>query len=166
MWPIPRLVSNRTFSGNQARRLTAGHSADNVVGATLRHLRPKNRSREARYAEEPICSKVSYCPCPQSGEHSSYTLPTGNGTYGVFGGISSAALTISSTNFLNSASPVEGMIMVSRRPPTSSVIRRKRPRGFSLSEKTKFFRSIWISPLLSVSSTTCGLGCALYFGAP
>src|ERR1035437_6286580 len=81
------------------------------------------------------------------------------------GGIASDAFTISSTSFLNSARPVEGMMMVSRRPPTSSVMRRKRPRGFSLSVNTKFFRSIWISPLLSVSSTTGGLGWA-YLDAP
>src|SRR5665213_1379151 len=81
------------------------------------------------------------------------------------GGISSAAFTISSSIFLNSARPVEGMMMVSRRPPTSSVMRRKRPRGFSLSVNTKFFRSICTSPFLSVSSTTGGLGWA-YFGAP
>jgi hypothetical protein len=36
-----------------------------------------------------------------------------------FGGISSAAFTISSSSFLKSSSPVEGMMMVSRRPPTS-----------------------------------------------
>ena len=78
----------------------------------------------------------------------------------------SDALTISSTSFLNSASPVEGMIMVSRRPPTSSVMRRKRPRGFSLRDRTKNFRSICTSTVFNVSSLTGGRGWVLYLGAP
>jgi len=62
--------------------------------------------------------------------------------YGLRAGISVAALTISSSSFLNSANPGAGTMIVSRRPFTSSVIRRKRPRGFSLSVNTKTFRSI------------------------
>lgn len=58
------------------------------------------------------------------------------------GGVSSEACTISSTAFLKSSSPVEGMMMVSRLPLTSSVIRKNRPRGFSLSVRMKDLRSI------------------------
>ena len=74
----------------------------------------------------------------------------------VFCGVSFEAFTISSTNFLKSSKPVEGIMMVSRRPPTSSVMRRKRPRGFSLRAKTKVLRSTWILSVLSVWSP--GLG--------
>ena len=61
----------------------------------------------------------------------------GNGEtnrYSGFGGVSgrsAEARTMSSSNRLKSSKPGAGMIMVSRRPPTSSVMRRKRPRGFS-----------------------------------
>src|SRR5262249_34189365 len=75
-----------------------------------------------------------------------------------FGGASSEALTISSNIFLNSSKPGAGMMIVSRRPLTSSVMRRKRPRTFSLSAKTKVLRSIWILSVLRVSSLTGGLG--------
>ena len=60
----------------------------------------------------------------------------------LFCGISFDVFTISLRSFLNSSRPVDGMMMVSRRPPTSSVMRRNRPRGFSLSVKTKVLRSI------------------------
>src|SRR3954468_20890485 len=59
-----------------------------------------------------------------------------------FGGISVEAFTISSRIRLKSSNPGAGMMMVSRLPPTSSVIRRKRPRGFSFNVNTKVFRSI------------------------
>jgi ribosome-associated protein len=58
------------------------------------------------------------------------------------GGASDDACTIWSMIFLKSSSPGAGMMMVSRRPLTSSVMRKNRPRGFSLSAKTKVFRSI------------------------
>jgi hypothetical protein len=74
----------------------------------------------------------------------------------VFCGVAAEAFTISSTNFLKSSKPVEGIMMVSRRPPTSSVMRRKRPRGFSLRAKKKILRSTWILSVLSVWSP--GLG--------
>ena len=48
--------------------------------------------------------------------------------------------------------------MVSRRPLTSSVMRRKRPLGFSFKEKTKVFRSIWIFSVFRVSSLLLGFG--------
>src|SRR5437870_2938297 len=79
------------------------------------------------------------------------------GCYSVFGGISPAAFTISSNNLLKSSKPGAGMIIVSRRPPTSSVIRKNRPRGFSLCADTKVFRSIWTLSDLMVSSVTGGL---------
>src|SRR5580765_672642 len=60
--------------------------------------------------------------------------------------------------FLNSSKPGAGMMIVSRRPLTSSVMRRNRPRGFSLRAKTKVFRSIWIRSVLRVSSATGGFG--------
>ena len=75
-----------------------------------------------------------------------------------FSGASEETFTISSTIFLNSARPGAGMIMVSRRPLTSSVIRRNRPRGFSFKEKTNVLRSIWIRSVFKVSSLLGGLG--------
>ena len=74
------------------------------------------------------------------------------------GGISAEALTISSSSFLKSSKPGAGMIMVSRLPPTSSVMRRNRPRGFSLKVNRNVFRSIWTFSDFSVSSLTGGLG--------
>src|SRR5947199_5174886 len=64
---------------------------------------------------------------------------------------------MSSRSFLKSSSPGAGIMMVSRRPPTSSVIRRNRPRGFSFRAKTKVLRSIWTLSDLRVSSVTGGL---------
>ena len=61
---------------------------------------------------------------------------------GLFSGISSAAFAIRSICPLNSSRPVEGMMIVSCRPPTPSVMRKNRPRGFSLSVNTNFLRSI------------------------
>ncbi len=72
-------------------------------------------------------------------------------------GSSLAAFTISASSFWNASKPLAGMMMVSRRPPTSSLMRRNRPRMFSLSTKTKVFRSIGNSACLSVSSLTGGL---------
>ena len=42
----------------------------------------------------------------------------------------------------SAVNPVEGTMMVSRRPPTSSVMRKNLPRGFSLSVRTNGLRSI------------------------
>jgi hypothetical protein len=42
-------------------------------------------------------------------------------------------------NLAKSFNPVAGMITLSRRPLTSSVMRRKRPRGFSFNVKMKVF---------------------------
>ena len=92
--------------------------------------------------------------------HRSETLKPSRRRYsaGCFGGVSAEALTISSNSFLNSSRPGAGMMMVSRRPPTSSVMRRKRPRGFSFRANTKVFRSIWILSDFRVSSLTGGFG--------
>src|SRR5438309_11624457 len=49
------------------------------------------------------------------------------------------AFTISSSSFLNSSNPGAGTMIVLRRPFTSSVIRKKRPRVFSLSVNTHGF---------------------------
>jgi len=78
--------------------------------------------------------------------------------YEAVGGVSEAALTISSITLLKSSRPGAGMMIVSRRPPTSSVIRRNRPRGFSFSARRKVFLSIWIFSERSVSSFDGGLG--------
>ena len=49
---------------------------------------------------------------------------------------------ISCISLTKSSSPGAGMIMLSRRPPTSSVMRKKRPRGFSLRVRMNSLRSI------------------------
>ncbi len=72
--------------------------------------------------------------------------------------VSLEVFTISSKILMKSSSPGAGMMMVSRRPPTSSVMRRNRPRGFSFKENMKVFRSIWTLSDLSVSSFEGGLG--------
>ncbi len=69
-------------------------------------------------------------------------------------GTSAADFVISSTSRRKSSRPGAGIMIVSRRPLTSSVMRRKRPRGFSLRAKTNVFRSIWIFSVRIVSSGT------------
>src|SRR5262249_28910530 len=72
------------------------------------------------------------------------------------GAVLAECLTISSISLANSSRPVAGMMIVSRRPATSSVIRRKRPRGFSFNDRTNVLRSICSFSVRSVSSLTGG----------
>ena len=74
-----------------------------------------------------------------------YRLPMaspGSSSGDVFGaGMASAALAISLITRWKSSSPVMGRMTVLRLVPASSVMRRNRPRGFSLSVIVKTFRS-------------------------
>ena len=79
---------------------------------------------------------------------------------GLRSGISLASFAISSKTRWNSSSPEEGIMTLSYLPPTSSVMRKNRPRGFSLSAKVNVFRSIWSCSDFNISSES---GC---FGLP
>ena len=94
---------------------------------------------------------LDHCPLRNPGKVADYSR-------GAFGGVSMEVRIISSKTFRNSSRPVAGMMIVSRRPFTSSVILRNLPRGFSLRVKTKVFLSIWILSLFKVSSATAGFG--------
>src|SRR6476620_8743440 len=98
------------------------------------------------------------CPNLSEPRHLGFHEEGYSKSLGIFGGVSAEARVISSKMRLKSSKPVAGMMMVSRRPLTSSVMRRKRPRGFSFKVKTKDFRSIWTLSVRMVSSTTGGLG--------
>ncbi len=95
---------------------------------------------------------------PRSHWLRAYSAGAGGGEDGVFWGVASDAAIISSMIFLKSAKPGAGMMIVSRRPFTSSVIRKNRPRGFSRRVKTNILRSIATLSVLMVSSLEGGLG--------
>ena len=77
--------------------------------------------------------------------------------YGRFlDGSLSAASAISASSFWNSLNPAQGMMMLLLTLPLSSMMRRKRPRGFSLSKKTKLLRSTCTCSDFKVSSWMCG----------
>jgi len=70
-------------------------------------------------------------------------------------GSSEAVLAISCTTRMKSSRPGAGTMIVSRRPFTSSVIRRNLPRAFSRNVNRKSFRSMRMRSDFSVVSGTC-----------
>src|ERR1035437_6198583 len=93
----------------------------------------------------------SNCICPflrmssTGGVHGCASVPAA-----AVKGCSFAALSISSTRFLNVSSPLAGMMRSLERPPVVSIMRKNRPRGSCSSTKVKLLRSTCTCSVLRV----------------